>query len=322
MKRQYQCRRCGELGHNMATCARRHHPQPVTDRPTTAYERARPILGTMPDTDVASIIGCAVSTVAAWRRKLCIPRPKKVPTLRDIDVRYPGMSARLGVEPDSVIALDYGISRERVRQIRSQQGIARPGGKDHTLPPDALELLGRTPDTHIADFYDVPLWFVQRERSGRGIAAATSDQHYDRIINLARDRVGKVSDRDIADELDIPVAQVVSYRRRNSIPPFRLSPRCEGVVPLDRATIAPMCHDGATDGEIAAAVGSSAVVVAQIRSTELRLLRRPANLRITPEQTNDVLRLSAEGKTPWSISKVMGISHQTVMKIVHKNRGG
>jgi len=322
MKRQYQCRRCGELGHNMATCVRRHHPQPVTERPATAFDRARPLLGTMPDADVASVIGCPVHTVASWRRRAGIPRPKKVPTPLVIDARYPGMSARLGVDSDSVIALDYGISRERVRQIRSQQGIARPGGKDHTLPPDALELLGRTPDTHIADFYDVPLWFVQRERSGRGIAAATSDQHYDRIINLARDRVGKVSDRDIADELDIPVAQVVSYRRRNSIPPFRLSPRCEGFVPLDRDTIARMFHEGATDGEIAVVVGSSAAVVSQIRSTELRLLRRPANPRITPEQTAEVLRLSDEGKTPWAISKVLGISHQTAMKIVHKNRGG
>jgi len=59
MKRTYTCRRCGERGHNRATCQRRIDPPRVAIAPDTAFSRALPLLGTMPDVDVADAVGAA-----------------------------------------------------------------------------------------------------------------------------------------------------------------------------------------------------------------------------------------------------------------------
>jgi transposase-like protein len=279
------------------------------------------MLGTMPDADVAAAVGCATSTVALWRKKFGIPRWKKVYHPPDIEPRHPGMSARLGREPDAVIAAEYGISRERVRQLRAERGIARFDAHPNTLPPDALEILGTVPDLHLADFYDVSVHVVRRAREARGIATVTTDQQYDRIIEMARERVGKVSDRAIANELNIPISQVLSFRQRNGIPPFRLSPRCAEFVPIDRDTIARMFHEGASDDEIAAAVGSTRLMVAHIRSGELGLVRKQGTRRITPETCARVVQMHDAGMSKERIARDLGLSAGSVFGIIRGHRG-
>lgn len=320
MKRTYTCRRCGERGHNRATCQRRIDP-PRFDAPAdTAFSRALPLLGTMSDIEVAAAVGAVPSTVASWRRRLDIPKPARRGRVSDDpEVRYPGITARLGVDPDNQIAADYGISRERVRQFRSRFNIPRNTPKLE-LPSDGYAMLGRTPDAHIAEFLDLPLWFVRRERVRANIPVSTSVDFYERVVGGVRDRVGVDSDRAIAHDLNIPVAQVVAYRRRHDIPPAHISPRCEGFVPHDREFISRRFHEGASDEQIAAELGTSPAVVGQIRSQELHLFRRPPNPRIDPDTVTDIHRRLDAGETPWRIATALGMNPSTVASLARRHR--
>lgn len=319
MKRTYKCRRCGERGHNRATCQRRID-SPRVPAGATALDRARPMLGVLPDTEVANIVGAVPSTVASWRRRLGIPKPpRRGRASEDPEVRFPGITARLGVDPDNRIAADYGISRERVRQIRGRLNIPRTKSKLE-LPPDGYAMLGRTPDAHIAEFLDLPPWFVRRERARANIPVATPTDFYERVIGEVRDRVGVDSDRVIAHELNIPVAQVVAYRRRHDIPPAYVSPRCEGFVPLDRDHIARRFHAGASDSQIAEEIGASPAVVGQIRTQELHLFRRSPNRRIDPDTVVDIHRRLDAGETPWRIATVLDMNPSTVARLARRHR--
>jgi hypothetical protein len=304
--RIHRCRVCGQDGHNRVTC-------PLTQG---AHSRAMPLLGTMTDAQVAATVGCRPSTVAAWRKRRGIPH-LSVP---DTDERYPGMVERFGVDTDAAIAADYGISRERVRQIRSRRGIPRAGGGPLTLPDEVVPLLGTASDARIARQYGVPMWLVRQGRLVRGIPVKSVQPDYDRILEPAIDRIGTVSDRDIADELGVPIAQVAAFRQRRGIPPFRLSPKCEAFVPIDRDAIIRLFHAGATDDEIAAAVGTTPGNIGTIRTGELRLLRGVAAPHVTPEQTDAILRMHDAGSAAWSISKAVGVSHTTARRIIRKNR--
>ena len=320
MKRTYTCRRCGERGHNRATCQRRIDPPRIAPKEDTAFSRAFPLLGTMPDVEVASAVGAVTATVASWRRRLGIPKPSRRGRVQDDpERRYPGIIARLGVDPDNHIAADYGISRERVRQFRARFNIPR-NNQRLELPPDGIAMLGRTPDSHIAEFLDLPLWFVRRERIKAGIPVSSPEAYYERVISLEHGRVGVDSDRSIAHDLKIPVAQVVNYRRRHGIPPAVLSPRCEGFVPHDRERIARLFHEGRTDAEIAVELGTSAAVIGQIRVADLGLLRRSRQPRIEPDRVAEIHRRLDAGETPWRIATALDMNPSTVASLARRHR--
>ena len=318
MKRTYTCRRCGERGHNRATCQRRIDSPKVTG--DTVFDRARPMFGVLSDGEIATIVGAAVPTVASWRRRLGIAKPvRKGRVQDDPEVRYHGITARLGVDSDRHIADDYGISRERVRQFRVRFGIPRTGSPVD-MPPDGYAMLGKVPDSHIAEFLDIPVGFVRRERVRAGIVAATHVDFYERVIGDVRDRVGVDSDRSIAQDLNIPVAQLVNYRRRHGIPPAVLSPRCEGFVPHDRGLITRRFHEGATDAQIAVELGTTACVVSQIRTGELELFRGARQPRIDPTTVVEIHRRLDQGDTPWRIATSLELNPSTVAGIARRRK--
>lgn len=319
--RQNQCQSCGGFGHNRATCQRRSTPIVVAPpKAPTAYDRALPLIGTMPDAEVAEIVGSHVYTITAWRRKLGLPRPPRRNRVQDNpDVRYPGIKARLGVDTDTRIASHYGLSRERVRQFRARYGIQAVGNIERPpLPPDAIAMLGRIPDVHIGEFFDTPTRVVRHARRDANLPAASSEHYYESVINLAKDKVGKVSDRVLSKELNVAVAQIVAYRTRHGIPPARLSPRCADFQPVNRDEVYRLYHEGKTDVEIAKALGAARGTIIQIRSAELKLLRRPAPTRLTPEMKETIQRMYAAGKAMWRISIELHIAHTTVRKFILK----
>lgn len=261
MPRTYTCRRCGGQGHNRATCSR----SPETDG---TYERARPLLGTMPDSEVADRVGISTQTVTTWRRRLGIP---KVPRRPNPEIKYPGITARLGVDPDVAVAADYGLSRERVRQIRQVLHIGRAGPKP--LDPKVYAMLGWVPDSHISDATNIPSWIIRRERVRAGIPPVNVQIHYDDVISRVHEQVGQVSDRTVAEILGVAVTRVAAYRRRHGIPPFVRSPKCSDFVPLDREAVARMFHSGSTDNEIAIELDTTPATIRQIRY-QIGLIRR------------------------------------------------
>lgn len=303
MPRTYTCRRCGEQGHSRATC-----PRSLEFDGT--YERARPMLGTMPDAELAKIVGASKSTVTTWRSRLGIP---KAPRRNDPEIKYPGITTLLRTHNNAAIADVYGVSRERIRQIRDSVGIER-ATTQYVLPPDKEYLLGHVPDVQLAKGLGVPTWFVRRERLRAGIPVSSRTPHYESVIGRVHDRVGTVSDRNLARELGLPISQVSAYRRRHAIPPFVLTPQCEGFVPLDRGAIARMFHDGATDDEIARELGTTRANVCQIRY-ELRLIRPTRSASVPPDVVAEVRRRVAAGETRWRIAKDMGLVPSTVYRI-------
>lgn len=268
------------------------------------------MLGTMPDAELAKTVGASVTTVAAWRRRMGIP---KAPRVSDPEVKYPGIKALLRTHNNSAIADVYGVSRERIRQIREAIGIERVS-TPHAVTQDKAALLGRVSDTRLAQDLGVPVWVVRRERLRAGIPTSSRTPHYETVIGGVHDRVGTVSDRQLARELAVPVNQVVAYRRRHGIPPFMLTPQCEGFVPIDREALARMFHDGVPDDDIARELGTTTATVRQIRY-RMRLIRPNRVVAIPPDLVDEVRRRVAAGETRWRIARDMGLVPSTVYRI-------
>lgn len=80
------------------------------------------ILGCFPDARIAELAGCTATAVSE-RRKVLGKKPHQ-PKSRPKRPDWNKVRERLGTVPDRVLADELGISRERVRQYRNQQGIA------------------------------------------------------------------------------------------------------------------------------------------------------------------------------------------------------
>lgn len=303
MARTYTCRRCGGQGHNRAVCPR----SPETDG---TYDRARPLLGKETDEDVAAHVGTSTQTVTSWRRRLGIP---KAPRRSDPEVKYPGITLRLGVDSDVAIAADYGLSRERVRQIRHSLNINKAPVRAFDAA-EMYDMLGRVPDTHIAEAMNLPVGFVRKERLRAGFPPVSLTDYYDEIVGRAHDRVGTVSDRQLACELGVSIGQVSAYRRRRGIQPFVKSPRCSDFVPLDRGKVARMFHEGATDDEIAAELDTTPATVCQIRY-QIGLIRHTRRNQLPQYVVDEVRRRIAAGEVRWRIAEDLGLNASTVYRI-------
>ena len=204
------------------------------------------------------------------------PEPKPEPAHKDrralLEERYPGVAEKLLTTPNAQLAAEYNVSREYMRQLRNLFDV--PKIEPKVLPPDAIEMLGKVPDTHIAEFFDVSSSYVQLERTKRNIPPASSNDYYDRVIGLMRDRVGVDTDPVLAKKLNLPTRVIFNFRLRNNIPPARLSPMCKDFKPIDRELVATLFYQGASDREIAKAVKSSPGSIANVRY-ELKLSRAP-----------------------------------------------
>lgn len=89
-KRQYTCRNCGEKGHNSATCENPTVPKPPKGKR-----------------------GMPKKSIEQYRA--------------DIEAKYPGMLEMLGDATDRVIGKEYGLSRQRIHQIRKRLGKEHDG---------------------------------------------------------------------------------------------------------------------------------------------------------------------------------------------------
>lgn len=83
----------------------------------------------------------------------------------------PGIIERLGTVSDQVIATELGITRERVRQVRAQLGIADNRGRERNLDrlgPELRALLGTVKDSVLAAAFGVSVYVIRgaRERAG------------------------------------------------------------------------------------------------------------------------------------------------------------
>lgn len=89
------------------------------------WARIDPLIGTMPDSQLAAQSGVSHTTIANRRRKLGITQ--KAPQ-RESSIPWELYDDRLGSEPDTEIARDVGCSKHAVRRRREERGISAYGG--------------------------------------------------------------------------------------------------------------------------------------------------------------------------------------------------
>ena len=317
--RLYQCSQCLQTGHNKATCPN-SAGKGGEDIVESRYPGIMSRLGKIPDRILGAEYGVTGAAVHLIRRKFNIPpcavgrhRPKP----RDIETIHPGLLNRLGKERDSALAAEYGISRERVRQYRKCHNIdAIP--RAHTIPKRAVRLLGVVPDAELSRTFNVPAPTFFNMRRKMGISRASVASQTDRILEIAKDRLGKESDHKIAQSLGISSACVCKYRNKHGIAPVRLSPRSAGFTPIDRNRVAQLFREGYSDADIAQQVGSTRKTVILIRNQ--MGLHRERRSSISVEKRAEILRLHREGMNRHAISLAVQIGYTTVCAIVAKNR--
>jgi hypothetical protein len=84
------------------------------------------------------------------------------------DWAQPGIIERLGTVPDSVIAAEVGVTRQRVAQVRERLGIR--SSRSRGYPQEMIDLLGYQPDLEIARAFGVCGNTVSELRRKLGIA--------------------------------------------------------------------------------------------------------------------------------------------------------
>lgn len=226
-------------------------------------EPYRDQLGTVPDRVIAEATGRSVVAVRKWRTRLgldsyremhpAVPWPER---RRSPGRRWPPeLLDRLGREPDAALAREYGISRERVRQLRAERGIPlsieavrartaaraeRAAAQQRPLPVEARAWFGVVSDAEIARRLRCSTSMVARWRSRYELPGPPAPRKPSRL-GAYRDRFGVLLDTEIAGLAGVSYAAVAAYRRVH--PDLPRSPRSTGrVVVAGEPTIATFPH--------------------------------------------------------------------------------
>lgn len=279
------CSNCGQHGHNVATC--RNEPTPREERPASPPP----------------------------------PTPEEVRErfAQNVDIRYPGMLPRLGQDTDLEVALGYGISRQRVHQIRSRLGIDASFAP-YTPTKEDVALLGTLPDVALAERLGTNHMRVLQERRKRGIPAFSPISEKERKIEQHLDLLGVLSDPKFAKIAGVSTAEVYRYRVKHSVETKVISPKHKDFVRIDRDEIARLFHEGKTDAEIAEAVGGSPGTITGIR-TRLRLLRKEQGTPLSDAERGEITRLHAEGHSLSEIARHTNRPLATVAAFLRRSKG-
>jgi len=240
--RQNQCQHCKGLGHNRATCTNAPDEFYLPPRAPTEQERA-------------------LKREERW--------------LKGVQDRYPGLIEQVGSVFDAHIAEQYGLSRERVRQIRSRLGRPRFEVLPPLLTDEEVLLLGAMPDAECGERLGLHPCVVQRERLRRGILSHGGSRRKERDALLAsvHHLLGKVPDPEIVAMLGhrLTVPNVYRYRVRHGIQGKQQGTRWS---PLDRSEITRLFKAGCSDTEIAQHLNANPGTVSLIRTRDLGLYHR------------------------------------------------
>lgn len=194
--------------------------------------------------------------------------------IEDLEQRYPGIEQRFKEESNAQIARVYGLSRERIRQLRVAYGIPKSLKMHQKVPSEVLGALGKVSDGEIARMFPQytrsKIFYVRRVKN---IEAAPKQDRFS-CLEPIRDRLGTLSDRQLAREMGVTVALVFDYRQKLGIPPFRKSPRSKDFEVVNREKIKNLFLSGHSDKFIATDVGSTPASVAMIRRRDLKLFRK------------------------------------------------
>jgi hypothetical protein len=161
-----------------------------------------------------SIHGRDYCPACAGHNAIRLPRE----TFEDgLNRKYPGLIEQLGTMFDKALAHQYGLSKQRVSQIRQRLEIAR---YDHK--PEWLSLLGTMSDAALARQTGKGTMTLRRWRRRLNIPVYRSpDDCVPEWVTAIRPRFGLVSDQKLADESGMSVMSVNRWRRKLGVSSYR-----------------------------------------------------------------------------------------------------
>jgi len=173
------------------------------------------ILGTMPDSQAAKVVGVTNNAAFSKRVSLGIPPFGKSRELAQHHWKAAEIK-QLGKVPDAVLAKELGISDSVVSSKRHSQGIASSGGTGKPRRPwtkSELAMLGKKSDTVISAATGRGRRHVRSKRQELGIPA-TQQQKSIQWTKAIIKRMGTVTNKELAEELGVAEATVALHRRR------------------------------------------------------------------------------------------------------------
>lgn len=135
---------------------------------------------------------------------------------------WSSVRSELGTVPDTVIARRFGVSRERVRQIRHRFRIA--AYQNHNRDWTKIDpLLGKEFDEQLASRFGIPLERVSVRRRTLGILAkprASQRKNASPLWNFM-DILGTMPDYEVGELTGLTQETVCRFRNCHKIPSFR-----------------------------------------------------------------------------------------------------
>jgi DNA-binding CsgD family transcriptional regulator len=270
-----RCSICNKKGHNRSTCPENSHTVKQKEKALALFGGEKTIR------EIAVELNVSVRFVREWKQEAGVQgKARKPKEPSNLEVKHPGITARLGVDKDTDLARIYGISRQRVYQLRLRRGIESPREKKVTKA--LITQLGLVPYSELSRKFSLSPRRIKtlcrrigREHRGRPFVG--------NVLDLLRGLVGFWTDGELARELNIARQTIRGYRIKRGIPPAVLSVWSKGFKPLDRALITQRFREGASDLEIGRELHTSPDVVGNIRRA-LGLYRDNRGEKATHEQ--------------------------------------
>lgn len=134
------------------------------------------------------------------------------------------LSALLPTHDNVTLAEKFGVTRERIRQLRRIAGVD-PLPADRTRRTSKysgithseafLKELGSLPDVELSKKYGIPMNVVHAARKSHG-----KGSHAARRREQAIPLLGKVPDKEISEKFGYSMSGVIALRRRYNVPAF------------------------------------------------------------------------------------------------------
>jgi DNA-binding CsgD family transcriptional regulator len=196
----------------------------------------------------------------------------------------------MGTVTDTVLAEQYGLTRQRVQQFRQAMDIDPKNNGFHPTP-EQVALLGTKSDSDLAREWGVSPFHVGQYRRNNGIPRWQVWDDHEEKIAPHKHLVGKISDPKVAALCGLSTRCVFEYRKRHNIKTEVLAPTHEDFSPIDREEIERLFNEEYSDNEIAEMMGCSAGTIGFIRSNELGLLRYKPSRPTTPGERERIKRV-------------------------------
>ena len=214
-------------------------------------EGVEELLGKRGDSEIASLGGVHYLTARKWRIERGIEPPETrgspLEYLERLEKRYPGITEKLGKLSDAEVGRMYSLSREYIRQFRTVLELPTYSSTQREeRDKDVLPLLGVIPLTEIAERTGIGFQTLNNLRKKNQIPECLSEGKLEsaRKLKSIEHRLGKESDIKLEREAGISRNILGRYRNSLGIPPFQLSPRCEGFVKLEPSQVQELLDQG------------------------------------------------------------------------------